>query len=302
MAMIRRSIASIVAVGLFLPMMGDAKEKMPLRLAPASPWNVHYADDSCRFGRAFGEGDQQITFSAERYDDGNDLRISFYGKSLKKNEDGELRLRFHPYDHVIKAIFYPATGSNAIPALVLASPVRLYDAAEEEKRRTDGFQSGDDVDRLLAVTPEQEAAITSWELSGRSLPHVVLETGSMGDVMATLRACTDQLLGEWGLDVARHKSLRVRARPVTSPASWITDADYPIHLAERGMRGIVNFRLMIDAQGGVAGCHIQQSTRPAEFDETVCKGLVRRAKFTPALDADGQPIPSYYRNSVRFSL
>lgn len=56
--MVKRSAASIAAVALFLPMVGDAKEKMPLSLAPASPWNVHYADDSCVFGRAFGEGDQ----------------------------------------------------------------------------------------------------------------------------------------------------------------------------------------------------------------------------------------------------
>src|SRR5690606_10243530 len=98
----------------------------------------------------------------------------------------------------------------------------------------------------------------------------------------------DQLLGEWGLDVARHKSLSARAQPITSPASWMTNDDYPRHLAERGVRGIVNFRLMIDADGGVTACHIQQSTRPAEFDEAACKGLMLRAKFKPALDADGQ--------------
>lgn len=211
-------------------------------------------------------------------------------------------MRFHPYDNVIKAAFYPATGSNDLPALVLVSSVRLFDTAEEEKRREDAFQSGEHVYRSPAVTPEQEAAITGWELSGKFLPHGMLETGSMRNVMATVRACTDQLLGEWGLDVARHKGLSVRAQPITSPGTWMTDNDYLRHLAERGMRGIVNFRLMIDAEGGVTACHIQQSTRPAEFDQAVCKGLTRRAKFKPARDADGQPMPSFYRNSVRFMI
>lgn len=300
--MARACVGVLVAVGLSLPMSGIAKEKEPQRLAPSSPWNVHYADDSCRFGRSFGEGDQRIMFSAARYDDGDDLRISFYGKSLKKNVDGELRLRFHPHDHVKKLMFYPATGSNDLPSLVLSSSVRLYDTEEADKRRTDAFAADGSNYQSPPVTPEQEAAITGWELSGKFMPHVVLETGSMVAVMATVRQCTDQLLGEWGLDVARHKGLSARAQPITSPASWMTNDDYPRHLAERGVRGIVNFRLMIDADGGVTACHIQQSTRPSEFDEAACKGLMLRAKFKPALDADGQPMPSFYRNSVRFMM
>lgn len=300
--MARACVGVLVAVGLSLPMAGIAKEKEPQRLAPSSPWNVHYADDSCRFGRSFGEGDQRIMFSAARYDDGDDLRISFYGKSLKKRDDGEIHVRIHPYDQVVERAFFPATGSNDLPALVLTPSIRLYDTAEEEERRKGAFPTGDYGYRSPDVTPEQEATITGWELSGKFLPHVFLETGSMGAVMATVRQCTDQLLGEWGLDVARHKSLSVRAQPVTNPMSWMTGADYPRDMLERRMRGMVNFRLMIDAEGGVTACHIQQSTRPAEFDEAVCKGLMSRAKFKPALDADGQPMPSFYRNTVTFDF
>jgi hypothetical protein len=29
----------------------------PLTLEPSSPWNMHYADDSCRLLRSFGKGD-----------------------------------------------------------------------------------------------------------------------------------------------------------------------------------------------------------------------------------------------------
>lgn len=300
--MTRSWVGAVAVMGFFLPMAGDAREQRIERLAPSSAWNVHYADDSCRFGRAFGEGNQRISFSATRYDDSDDLRLSFYGKSLKKNADGSVRLRFHPHEQEIVADYFPGTGGEDMPALVMISSVRLYDTVEEAKKRTDAQKAGDHNYHSPAVTPDQEAAITGWELSGRSLPHVFLETGSMRNVMAKLRECTDQLLGEWGLDVARHKGLSMRTQPVTSPGRWLVSADYPMHLVERGVRGIVNFRLMVDAEGGVTACHIQQSTRPAEFDEAVCKGLIRRAKFKPALDADGQPMPSYYRNTVRFSL
>ncbi len=50
-----------------LALPGTAWGKEPLRLSPSSKWNVHYAEDSCRMGRSFGEGDQKVILVADRY-------------------------------------------------------------------------------------------------------------------------------------------------------------------------------------------------------------------------------------------
>lgn len=218
------------------------------------------------------------------------------------NGDGTVRLQFHPSDMWRMADYYAATGSNNLPALVLTSPLRLHDTVDEAKVRKEALDTGNHNYRSPPVTPAQEEAITHIELSGRFLPHVILETGSLGKVMGKVRECTDQLLTEWGLDVARHKNLSVGAQPVTSPGRWLNSNDYPMHLVMRGVRGIVNFRLMVDEEGRATSCHIQQSTRPAEFDEVVCKAIMRRAKFNPARDGEGLPLPSYYNDTVRFSV
>jgi hypothetical protein len=72
-----RSIFVLLAA-LALPGVGTAKE--PLRLQPSSKWNVHYAEDSCRMARSFGEGDQKVVLMVDRYQPGDALRLSFIGK------------------------------------------------------------------------------------------------------------------------------------------------------------------------------------------------------------------------------
>jgi hypothetical protein len=69
-----------------------------------------------------------------------------------------------------------------------------------------------------------------------------------------------------------------------------------------GQPAIVEFRLSVSADGVPTSCHIQLTTRPKEFDAAVCDSLMRRARFTPALDAEGKPLISYYLNTVKFAL
>jgi len=69
-----------------------------------------------------------------------------------------------------------------------------------------------------------------------------------------------------------------------------------------GQSAIVEFRMIVSDDGSPASCHIQSTTRPKEFDKAVCGSLMKRARFKPALDADGKPLASYYRNTVRFAI
>ena len=120
--------------------------------------------------------------------------------------------------------------------------------------------------------------------------------------MAAMRRCTDELLTHWGIDLEQHRHLTRGVRPASNPGNWLNSKDYPTKLLRQGMQGIVQIRLSIDERGKPTACHIQQSTRPAEFDAAVCDGLMRRAEFEPALGAEGEPVPSYWHSSVRFEI
>jgi hypothetical protein len=120
--------------------------------------------------------------------------------------------------------------------------------------------------------------------------------------MESLDKCIDELLTHWGIDVEKHKNLKRSPVPAQNPGRWIYSSDYPMDMLQIGQPALVEFRLSVSEDGKPTACHIQATTRPKEFDDAVCKSLLRRAAFEPALDSEGKPIASYWRSRVRFQI
>lgn len=296
------SIAAAVAA-LCLPGPAAAKSREPLRLQPSSKWNVHYADDSCRMGRSFGEGDQKVTLIVDRYEPGDSIRLSFIGKPAYSSlNQGDVQIRFGPDEAMQEIAFYPAS-LNKTPALMLRSTLRIAARSEADLAAYEAAMKAENYGfDWPSITPEQERAVTFIEVKKSIRQPFILETGSLGAPFEALRKCTDSLLEHWGIDVAKHAALKRSVTPKSSPGRWVTSDDYPSEMLLLGKRAIVQFRLNVDAAGLPTTCHIQQSTRPKAFDDAVCKAIMRRAKFDPALDAGGNPIASYWMNSVIFQI
>jgi len=172
-------------------------------------------------------------------------------------------------------------------------PAKRYDP-DEEARNTEIFGQ--------ELTADQEATIEWLEVRRGRLRAVRFMLGSMRKPMAAMRACTDELMTHWGIDLDAHRGLTRAAAPKSNPGDWISSRDYPRDLLRKGAQGLVQFRLSISAEGMPTQCHIQQSTRPEGFDKAVCETLMRRARFEPALGANGQPIASFWRSAVRFMM
>jgi hypothetical protein len=152
------------------------------------------------------------------------------------------------------------------------------------------------------ISEDRQKAVRYLRVGKPLRKPVTLETGSMRAPLAALDTCIDNLLISWGVDVEKHKTLRKQAEPLQSPGKWVVSSDYPNNMLSVGQPALVNFRLSIGPDGVPSACHIQATTRPKEFDNAVCKSVMRRARFSPALDATGQPMPSYYQNTVRFQI
>jgi protein TonB len=65
--------------------------------------------------------------------------------------------------------------------------------------------------------------------------------------------------------------------------------DYPAEAQRRGEEGTVQAELAVDSSGRVTACTILRSSGSASLDSATCRVLQRRARFTPARDADGNP-------------
>jgi protein TonB len=97
-------------------------------------------------------------------------------------------------------------------------------------------------------------------------------------------------------------------RPATAlsargnPGSWVVNDDYPAAALRAGEAGTVGFRLYVDETGTVSACYVTSSSGSAILDNTTCSLMKRRARFNPARDAAGQPIPAYYSNRLRWEI
>lgn len=79
------------------------------------------------------------------------------------------------------------------------------------------------------------------------------------------------------------------ARPRGKVANFVTNDDYPAAALRAGEQGVSMLRVIVSAKGQVTACNTYRSSGSDTLDNTACSLMARRARYTPALDADGQP-------------
>lgn len=92
------------------------------------------------------------------------------------------------------------------------------------------------------------------------------------------------------------------ASPRGNPGSWATPNDYPARALREERAGTTRFRVTIGPDGRVTNCEITGSSGHADLDEATCKNVTRRARFKPAVDAEGNAISDTYSNAVRWEI
>lgn len=274
----------------------------PERLAPSSKWHVDYAADSCRLARSFGAGDDEVLLLLDRFEPGAAVHVTLSGKLFAtQDETKKIVLRFGAEGEELARSFKTATMENGSSAIIIEGAVRPGATGKANDLPTAARDSAE------ILPTEQEslsrlAAISFLQIVVPERTAIILDLGRFDTAMKGLADCADNLLAGWGVDSAAHANLSRRAMPTANPAQWLPYDDHLVSIAAQGQRAIIHFRLIVDTNGRPVSCHIQQSTRPSRFDDVVCKAFMRRARFTPALDAAGAPIASHYVNRIDFGM
>lgn len=85
-------------------------------------------------------------------------------------------------------------------------------------------------------------------------------------------------------------------------ATWISGRDYPRQALSEARTGVTGFRLTVGKDGMPFRCEVTHSAGFGDLDRQTCDVLMRRGRFHPALDAEGQPIVAVYRNFNRWMI
>ncbi len=264
-------------------------------LPPVSPWHLNYAEDSCRLMRSFGTGDDTGMVYFERFGPGDGFNLVVAGKRLLSiNAESKLQIRFGDGEEHQEPEFFIGEFGDYGPAVIFR-PMQINRSPAHGlrgKALDEYWEQVADVP-IEPVGAERERAVTWLSISRGKRSYVTFDLGPMDKPFAALRNCTNDQLRYWGIDVERHDTLSRKLKPVQSPGTWLKSEDYPRLMARIGQQGIIHFRIVVDETGKPSSCHIQQSTRPKEFDDVVCKRLMERATFEPALDAQGAALKSF---------
>ena len=272
-----------------LPQAAQAADKV---LEPSDKWVLNYADDSCRLARAFGKDDDKVVLVLDQFMPAGMFDLSLIGKRLGRFAENRVSLSATFGPGLPTGEFHDAITGTVGPDKTAILMIGSRDLLN--RRPVKGAS-----EEVFATTTEQEAAVTELHIAASSV-RLKLHTGSMASPLAAMRTCISDLVKTWGLDAAQQESLSSRPVPTTSPTKWLTSPDYPKGPLAIGASAIIRFRVMVSAEGVPTKCAIQQATSSPEFTKLTCDLLVKRARFSPALDRDGKPVASFYTNSVRW--
>jgi TonB family protein len=84
---------------------------------------------------------------------------------------------------------------------------------------------------------------------------------------------------------------KARVTMAIEPERWVRPADLKDLSRNPGQ---IMVSIGVSAAGRASYCAVIRSSENASLDALVCQAILTRAKFAPALDKDGQPIPSAY--------
>lgn len=259
-----------------------------VELSAISPWHMDWTESTCVLRRAFGSEQDVHTVSFERFAPGDEFQLIIIGSELRNLDlDDPLWIRYPVKEPEKHSNFLLGKNGKGTPSIFIAN--------------SSFGPLTDDGDTIGDVLSETEKAVThiALEWAGKT---VTLLTGAMDKPFAAMRECTRDLVSTWGLDPKQQANLSRRPQPRSDPASWLRSRDYPRGALNSGKQSLVNLRLSIGADGQVTDCKIQRSYSGEEFDERTCSLLRERAEFEPALDAQGNPVASYFATTVTYVM
>lgn len=92
------------------------------------------------------------------------------------------------------------------------------------------------------------------------------------------------------------------ARAKANLASYVSNDDYPPSAIRAEEQGTTGFRLDVGPDGRVTNCTVTSSSGSSALDQATCRLMQRRARFTPAKDADGSPTTDSVSSRIKWVL
>lgn len=255
-------VATAVSFGLLLPRASLAE---PTPLQPTKAWLLDYAETQCVASRPYGtpENPQIFAIRPSPYGDTFELIFASPGSGPKFAQEARGYIDF---------------GDRRIQAWMLRYAANDPDLDIHQYR-------------ITAMEMARARTATTARLRSSTAFDVTLTLSNIPALLDGLARCTENLRQHWNVADAGTAILTPAQGDVRG---LIEDQDYPEEASRRNQGGKVQFLLLVDEAGKVAGCHVVMPSNIPVLDARGCQVLRERAKFTPARDVHGKAVRSAY--------
>lgn len=90
--------------------------------------------------------------------------------------------------------------------------------------------------------------------------------------------------------------------PIGADSAGMFFVTYPKASLRLNEQGVAHYRLGLDDEGLATSCTVTRSSGYRRLDQLTCAAAVQHAKFIPAANDKGHPVPTVYEGKVDWSL
>ncbi|WP_161792395.1 energy transducer TonB [Croceibacterium mercuriale] len=254
--------------------------------------------------RDLDEGSDGVTLLITQWSPGSSFSMVLVGDPLKRFEDRqEMTLQFGDPAGLLgerRAFFAKGSLAASQDALIFRN-VSLAQPTPEDAAAGDLAPEYGTAAPILPPAALAQADRIDLVQGQHSLR---LRPGRLADALAVLDACSMDRLNEWGLDEAAHRTLtqspRWTGRDLADLARQV-QRGYPRAALRRGEQTDLHLRVLVDEAGTATDCTIIDTTN-SSITANVCDFFRTAGAFSPALDASGRPIKSFYTSWIVYRL
>jgi TonB family protein len=256
-----------------------------LPLHPGAEWQHTTEDGRCRAARVFGEGAGRNILILEQIVPDDRINLTFAGPAFDRIADtGRMQVTLggdasRSWVSAFRAAV-PGFGSGLV-----MSGVRVGEAAARSALPELRFDAG------------QPQAVVTLAQRGRTIR---LDTGALDGVFAALNTCTQRLAATAGLEVDRLRAASAAPQWQNRSAirGAIGDSFQEFWKHYERPQGIVHLRVTVNEDGEAEDCRTIPATGDVAPNQSACR-IMQQARFTPARDAEGQPLRAFYTTTFR---
>lgn len=300
----RRAVMAAMIIAVAIAPHNAGASPGNLVLPSTVPWEIGSHKQACHLIGGFGQGDEQVIMRLSQRNLADAFSLSLFGKPFA-SEAANLPISLDFGQENGPARLNAVTDMSGERPAMFAGPVTFTSSADSEPDRMMSIEEMRELaskPRGPQVTFAQETAVTHLVVGLPGNRTVTLQLGSMGGPMIAMRGCIRQMIKSWGFDPNVIAGLTKLPEPLMSQGLWVSAWDYPADSLRNRKEGVVYFRLDVAADGKVSRCTNLESTANKDLIVTTCQLMMRRARFKPALDANGQPVAAFFTSSVRWQL